>query len=54
VVTFGVATIATTLVNGFAGLTLLRFVTGLGTGGALPNASALTASSRPCAGARRP
>ncbi len=47
VVTFGVATIATTLVNGFVGLTLLRFVTGLGTGGALPNASALAAEFAP-------
>jgi len=47
VVAFGLATIATALVHGLAGLTLLRFVTGMGTGGALPNASALTAEFAP-------
>ena len=47
VVAFGLATIGTALVHGFAGLTILRFVTGMGTGGALPNASALTAEFAP-------
>ncbi|MGA2594855.1 MAG: MFS transporter, partial [Bryobacteraceae bacterium] len=47
VIAFGLATIGTALVHGFAGLTLLRFVTGMGTGGALPNASALTAEFAP-------
>jgi AAHS family 4-hydroxybenzoate transporter-like MFS transporter len=47
VVAFGLATIGTALVHGFAGLTVLRFVTGMGTGGALPNASALTAEFAP-------
>ena len=47
VVAFGLATMGTALVHGFLGLTLLRFVTGMGTGGALPNASALTAEFAP-------
>src|SRR5215469_14852655 len=47
VVAFGLATIGTALVHGFTGLTILRFVTGMGTGGALPNASALTAEFAP-------
>ena len=47
VATFGLATIATAMVHGLAGLTILRFVTGMGTGGALPNASALTAEFAP-------
>jgi AAHS family 4-hydroxybenzoate transporter-like MFS transporter len=47
VVTFGLATIGTAMVHGLAGLTILRFVTGMGTGGALPNASALTAEFAP-------
>ena len=47
VAAFGLATVATALVHGFAGLTLLRFVTGMGTGGALPNASALAAEFAP-------
>ena len=47
VIAFGLATVATALVHGFTGLTLLRFVTGMGTGGALPNASALAAEFAP-------
>jgi len=47
VITFGLATVGTALVQGLPGLTLLRFVTGMGTGGALPNASALTAEFAP-------
>jgi AAHS family 4-hydroxybenzoate transporter-like MFS transporter len=47
VVAFGLATIATALVHGLTGLTILRFVTGMGTGGALPNASALAAEFAP-------
>lgn len=44
---FGVATFTTAFVHGLPGLTILRFITGLGTGGALPNASALTAEFAP-------
>jgi MFS transporter, AAHS family, 4-hydroxybenzoate transporter len=44
---FGLATIATTLVHGFWGLGVLRLITGMGTGGALPNVSALTAEFAP-------
>jgi len=44
---FGPATIATAFVHGFAGLTLCRFLTGMGTGGAVPNASALAAEFAP-------
>ena len=44
---FGVATIATSLVDGVAWLTVLRFLTGMGAGGALPNAGALTAEFAP-------
>jgi len=44
---FGLATVVTALVHGVVGITVLRFVTGLGTGGALPNASALTAEFAP-------
>src|SRR5580700_9591640 len=47
VVAFGLATMGTAMVHGLAGLTILRFVTGMGTGGALPNASALTAEFAP-------
>ena len=47
VVIFGLATIATALVHGFAGLTVLRFITGLGTGGAVPNATTLAAEFAP-------
>jgi AAHS family 4-hydroxybenzoate transporter-like MFS transporter len=44
---FGVATLATAFVHGVLGVTILRFVTGLGVGGALPNASALVAELAP-------
>ena len=44
---FGVATIGTAFVHGFFGLTALRLLTGIGTGGALPNVSALVAEFAP-------
>lgn len=44
---FGVATIGTAFVHGFFGLTALRVLTGIGTGGALPNVSALVAEFAP-------
>ncbi len=44
---FGVATIGTAFVHGFFGLTSLRLLTGIGTGGALPNVSALVAEFAP-------
>jgi len=44
---FGGATVATAFVNGFTGLAALRLLTGMGTGGALPNAGALTAEFAP-------
>lgn len=44
---FGLATIGTALVHGFVGLAFLRFVTGMGTGGALPIVSSLTAEYAP-------
>jgi AAHS family 4-hydroxybenzoate transporter-like MFS transporter len=44
---FGLATFATAFVQGFLGLSVLRFITGMGTGGALPNVSALTAEFAP-------
>ncbi len=44
---FGVATVGTALVHGFFGLTALRLLTGIGTGGALPNVSALVAEFAP-------
>lgn len=47
VLLFGFATIATVFVHGFFGLGVLRLLTGMGTGGALPNASALTAEFAP-------
>jgi AAHS family 4-hydroxybenzoate transporter-like MFS transporter len=47
VLLFGFATIATVFVHGFFGLSVLRLLTGMGTGGALPNASALTAEFAP-------
>lgn len=47
IATFGVATIATAFVHGFFGLTAFRLMTGIGTGGALPNVSAFTAEFAP-------
>ena len=44
---FGLATVATALVHGFLGLSILRVLTGMGTGGALPNAGTLTAEFAP-------
>jgi AAHS family 4-hydroxybenzoate transporter-like MFS transporter len=44
---FAAATLATSMVNSMLALAALRFVTGLGTGGALPNASALVAEFAP-------
>jgi AAHS family 4-hydroxybenzoate transporter-like MFS transporter len=46
-IVFGLATLATSFVNSVVGLGILRFVTGLGTGGAIPNASALVAEFAP-------
>src|SRR4051794_17793332 len=43
IVTFGVCTLFVAFVDGIAGLALLRFATGLGLGGAMPNATALAA-----------
>jgi AAHS family 4-hydroxybenzoate transporter-like MFS transporter len=47
VVVFGAATMLIALVNGLAGLGALRFVAGLGLGGALPNAAALVSEYVP-------
>ncbi len=47
VTAFAIATIATAFVHGFPGLTIFRLITGMGTGGALPNVSALTAEFAP-------
>lgn len=44
---FGLTTIATVFVHGIFGLSALRLLTGMGTGGALPNVSALTAEFAP-------
>ena len=44
---FGLATVATAFVHGFFGLIIFRLLTGMGTGGALPNAGALTAEFAP-------
>ncbi|HLJ49142.1 MAG TPA: MFS transporter [Bryobacteraceae bacterium] len=44
---FGLATIATAFIHGFTGLTIFRLLTGMGTGGALPNVSAMTAEFAP-------
>ena len=49
---FGCATAATALAHSVAALAILRFVTGMGAGGALPNASALAAEFAPAR--RRP
>ena len=46
-IVFGLATLATAFVNSVVGLGVLRFVTGVGTGGALPNVSALVAEFAP-------
>jgi AAHS family 4-hydroxybenzoate transporter-like MFS transporter len=47
VILFGLGTIATAFVHGLGALTVLRFLTGMGAGGAVPNASALTAEFAP-------
>lgn len=44
---FGLATFATAFVHSVAALAVLRFITGLGAGGAVPNASALVAEYAP-------
>src|SRR5438270_3003499 len=44
---FGLATLATAFVHEIFGLAVLRLITGVGTGGALPNVSALTAEFAP-------
>lgn len=44
---FGLATVATSFVHSVFALALLRFVTGVGAGGALPNAAALAAEFAP-------
>jgi AAHS family 4-hydroxybenzoate transporter-like MFS transporter len=44
---FGVCTLAIALVDGLASLAALRFLTGLGLGGAMPNATALAAEYVP-------
>ncbi len=44
---FGLATIATAGVNSIVALAALRFLTGMGVGGALPNAAALAAELAP-------
>ena len=44
---FGLATIATSLVDGVGWLAVLRFLTGMVAGGALPNAAALSAEFAP-------
>ncbi|MDE3195103.1 MAG: MFS transporter [Acidobacteriota bacterium] len=47
IVVFALSTVATAFIHGFAGLTILRFITGMGTGGALPSATALVAEFAP-------
>jgi AAHS family 4-hydroxybenzoate transporter-like MFS transporter len=47
VVMFGLSTLATAFVGGFIGLTILRFITGIATGGLFPNVSALSAELAP-------
>jgi AAHS family 4-hydroxybenzoate transporter-like MFS transporter len=47
VLLFGAATIATAFCQGLTGLAILRFLTGIGAGGALPNASTLSAEFAP-------
>ncbi len=46
-VMFGIGTLATLLATGTTGLLVIRFVTGLGLGGAMPNAVAMTAEYSP-------
>ena len=46
-IAFGLATLATVVVDGTGALLVLRFVTGLGLGGAMPNAVALTSEFSP-------
>src|SRR5215469_82746 len=47
VTVFGLATIGTAFIHGFTGLTAFRFLTGVGTGGAVPNASAFATEFAP-------
>jgi len=47
VLLFGAATIATAFSQGFTSLAIFRFLTGVGAGGALPNASTLAAEFAP-------
>ena len=47
VLTFGLLTIATVLVHSVPALAVMRFLTGLGLGGAMPNTIALTAEFSP-------
>jgi AAHS family 4-hydroxybenzoate transporter-like MFS transporter len=47
VVLFGAATIATAFCHGLTELTILRFLTGIGAGGTLPNAAAFSAEFSP-------
>jgi AAHS family 4-hydroxybenzoate transporter-like MFS transporter len=47
VLLFGAATVATAFVHGLAVLAVLRFLTGVGAGGALPNATAMAAEFAP-------
>jgi AAHS family 4-hydroxybenzoate transporter-like MFS transporter len=47
VILFGGATIATAFAQGIAGLVVFRFLTGMGAGGALPNAGALSSEFAP-------
>ena len=47
VVVFGLSTLATASVHGLVGLTILRLITGIGTGGAFPNVSAQSAELAP-------
>ena len=44
---FGLATVATAFVHSVAALAVLRFITGMGAGGAVPNAGALVAEFAP-------
>ena len=47
VITFGVLTLATVLVENMTMLTAVRFIAGIGLGGAMPNAAALVAEFAP-------